>query len=84
MSRKVAPKGHTGRTGNGSTRDVKVDRIGRVTIYKRGRTYYLYHREKGKTVRQRVEGNLNTARQQASGVIRRLLLENSPTTLVQA
>jgi predicted RNase H-related nuclease YkuK (DUF458 family) len=68
MSRQRAPKGHTGQTGGGFTRDVNVARIGRVTIYKRGQTYYLYHREKGKSVRQRVEGNLNTARQLASGV----------------
>ena len=66
MSRKGPPKGHTGQTDKGATRDVKVERIGRVTIYKRGRSYYVYYREKGQSVRRIVEGNLNTARQVAS------------------
>ena len=62
------PKGYAGQTAPGHTRDVKTDRIGHVTIYKRGRTYYLYYRENGKSRRQRVEGNLNNARQAASNV----------------
>ena len=46
MSRKHnASPGHTGRTTAGNTRDVKVERIGKVTIYKRGRVYYLYFRQ---------------------------------------
>jgi hypothetical protein len=36
--------GHTGRTAAGHTRDVKVERVGKVTIYKRGDVYYLYYR----------------------------------------
>ena len=38
---KESPKGQTGRTAGGNTRDVKVERIGPVTIYKRGKTYSL-------------------------------------------
>jgi len=62
------PRGHTGFTGTGSTRDVHVERMGRVTIYKRGRTYYLYYRDRGRTVRRRVDGNLAVARLTASKV----------------
>ena len=51
MARKGPPKGHTGRAEKGYTADLKVESIGRVTIYKRGRTCYLQHREEGKTVR---------------------------------
>ena len=56
MPRKRIPfAGHTGRTTAGHTRDVKVERIGRVTIYKRGDVYYLYYRECGASQRRRVE-----------------------------
>ena len=34
-------KGHTRQTDGGNTRDVKIERIGPVTIYKRGETYSL-------------------------------------------
>ena len=68
MRKNGVTEGHTGRTRLGPTRDVKADRIGRVTIYKRGRSYYSYYRENGKSLRQCVEGNLNTARQAASSV----------------
>jgi hypothetical protein len=34
MPRKKNPRqGHTGRTATGHTRDVKVERVGKVTIY---------------------------------------------------
>jgi hypothetical protein len=33
---------HTGQTDSGHTRDVKAERIGKVTIYKRGLAHYLY------------------------------------------
>ncbi len=62
------PKGHTGQTDSGNIRDVKVDRIGPVTIYKRGDTYYLYYRENRKSERRRVEGNLLVARATAAKV----------------
>ena len=45
-----------------------IERIGRVTIYKRGSAYYVYYREFGRTVRRRVDGNLATARIGASKV----------------
>ena len=46
-----------------------MERVGRVTIYKRGSTYCLYYRERGKSVRQKVEGNLTSARSLASKVL---------------
>src|ERR1700739_1548727 len=52
---------HTGRTASGNTRDVKVERIGKVTIYKRGETYYLYYRQGGVSYRRRIDGNLAAA-----------------------
>src|SRR5262245_6293196 len=60
--------GHTGRTASGSTRDVKIDRIGPATIYKRGSVYYLYYRENRKSERRRVDGNLAVARATAAKV----------------
>ena len=63
-----SPKGHTGQTDQGNTRDVKVDRIGPVTIYKRGKTYYLYYRENQKSERRKIEGNLQVARATAASV----------------
>jgi integrase len=60
MPRKT--KLHTGRTDAGHTRDVKVERIGKVTIYQRGEVYYLYYRQGGITHRRRIDGNLAAAR----------------------
>jgi hypothetical protein len=54
--------GHTGQTDSGHTRDVKVERVGKVTIYKRGEVYYLYYRQGGISHRRRVDGNLAVAR----------------------
>lgn len=69
MPRKsAAPAGHTGRTRKGHTRDVKVERVGPVTIYKRGHTYTLYYRESGATHRRKVDGNLAAARATAHKV----------------
>ena len=62
------PVGHTGRTEAGNTRDVKVERIGPVTIYKRGATYSLYYREAGVSRAPKVDGNLAVARATASKV----------------
>lgn len=50
-----------GRTAGGHVRDLKVERIGPVTIYQRGGTYYLYYRENGETKRPRIDGNLAVA-----------------------
>ena len=60
-TKKTALRGHTGRTDKGHTRDVRIERIGHVTIYKRGKTYSLYYREFGKTLRRRVLGNFASA-----------------------
>jgi integrase len=45
-----------------------VERIGPVTIYKRGLSYFLYYREKGVSQRTKVDGNLAVARATASKV----------------
>ena len=63
-----------------SRRDKKVDRIGRVTIYRHGASYWLYYRERGKTVRTRLEGNLAIARPTASKV-NAALEESRPSPL---
>jgi len=69
MARKArGPSGHTGQTQAGNVRDVKVERIGPVTIYKRGLSYFLYYREKGVSHRTKVDGNLAVARATASTV----------------
>lgn len=68
MSKKPKPPAHTGKTGKGHTRDVTVDRIGNVTIFKRGPTYYLYYREDGRTKRPKIDGNLSVARATADKV----------------
>ena len=72
------PKKHTGRTASGSTRDLKIQRIGRVTVYKRGTSYYLYYREGKKSVRRKVDGNLATARA-AAAKVSASLEEGSPS-----
>ncbi len=69
---------HTGFTTSGNTRDVKVERIGRVTVYRRGKAYSLYYRETGKSVRRKVDGNLAVARATASRV-NASLEEGSPS-----
>jgi len=67
MATERLPKGRTGWTDQGHTRDVKVDRLGHVTIHKRGKSYCLYYHENGHSIRRRVDANLNTARAMASG-----------------
>jgi integrase len=71
---------HTGSTPGGNTRDVKVERIGKVTIYRRGKTYYLYYRENKKTERRPIEGNLAVARATAAKTSA-ALTENRPAPL---
>jgi integrase len=73
-----APAGHSGKTDAGHTRDVKVERVGPVTVYKRGKTYHLYYRERGVTRRHKVDGNLAVARATASKVAA-ALGENRPS-----
>ena len=48
--------------------NVKVERIGPITIYKRGHRYYLYFREGGISQRRRIDGNLAVARATAHKV----------------
>lgn len=78
--KKKGPGGHTGKTDTGHTRDVKIERIDQVTIYKRGNTYSLYYREGGKTVRQSIDGNLAVARATATKVAA-ALRDNRPSPL---
>src|SRR5436309_842970 len=59
---------------------VKVERIGKVSIYRRGNVYMLYFRERGRTVRPTIDGNLTTARATASKV-NAALVEDRPTPL---
>ena len=83
---------HTGLTGSGNIRDVKIERIGNVTIYKRGTTYFLYYRENARTMRPKIEGNLAVARATAARVstvmlqvCRRICCKNSlPLPLMAA
>ncbi len=72
--------GHSGRTAAGNTRDLKVERIGPVTIYKRGETYYLYYREGSRTQRPKVDGNLAAARATAHKVAN-ALAEQRPSPI---
>ena len=67
-SKKVSVRGHTGVTEAGHVRFVKVERIGRVTIYKRGKTHSVYYRERGRTIRWPIDGNLAAARATASRI----------------
>ena len=71
---------HTGKTSGGNIRDIKVDRIGPVTIYKRGDTYCLYYREHKKSQRRRIDGNLAVARATAAKVAA-ALSEHRPSPL---
>jgi integrase len=82
MSRQKArqKRAHTGHTAKGHVRDIRIERIGRVTIYKRGSTYYLYYRDHGESVRRKVEGNLAAARSLASKVLG-AIEEGSPSPL---
>jgi len=47
--KKSASRGHTGTTGSGNVCEVRTERIGKVSLHKRGRIYYLYYREGGLT-----------------------------------
>jgi hypothetical protein len=77
-TRSRAGAGHTGRTDSGHTRDVKVERIGPVTIYQRGASYYLYYRQRSASRRTRIDGNLAAARATAAKVAA-ALAENRPS-----
>jgi integrase len=71
---------------------VKVERIGKVTLYQRGKVYYLYYRQGGVSQRRRIDGNLAVARATAHKVQNALdegraspiaYARTSPETLVQ-
>lgn len=68
MAEKQSRRRHTGHTKSGSVRDVRIQRIGRMTIYRRGKAYYLYYRERGRSVRRKVKGTLAAVRVIASRV----------------
>lgn len=74
-----AGKSHTGERRNETkpeSRDknadcgryVKVARLGKVSIYRRGRSYWIYFRDKGRSIRKKIDGNLAVARATASQV----------------
>jgi hypothetical protein len=69
MPRQTKANSHTGRTPAGHTRDVKVERIDRVTIYRRGTTYCLCYRHGGLSQRRKVDGNLAVARATAHKIV---------------
>jgi integrase len=50
------------------SRYIKTARLGKVTIYRRGKNYWLYFRDGGRSIRKKVDGNLATARATASQV----------------
>ena len=58
----------TGLTQRGNVRDVKVERVGIVTIYQRGLTFCLYYRSNGRSVRHACARDLELARQHARQV----------------
>jgi len=63
---------HTGNKSKGKDSDrsryIKTARLGKVTIYRRGRSYWLYFRDGGKSIRKKIDGSLATARATASQV----------------
>ena len=71
-------RAHSGRTDAGNTRDLKVERVGKVTIYKRGETYSVYYRQGGISLRRKVDGNLAAARATAHKILTSLD-ENRPS-----
>jgi integrase len=71
----------TARTAAGHVREVKIDRVGPVTIYRRGDTYYLYYTEGGQRKRPKIDGNLAVAKATAADVAKALAEDRaSPLT----
>jgi hypothetical protein len=58
----------TGKTRSGNARDIKVERVGKVTIYQRGRTFFVYYRPNGRSIRRRLAADLVTARAKAAEI----------------
>jgi len=67
QKKKQAKRKSKGKDSDG-TRYIKVARLGKVTIYRRGRSYWIYFRDGGRSIRKKVDGNLATARATASHV----------------
>jgi len=66
----MAPKSKsqaTEKSGKNSS-FVRIDRIGKVSIYRHGASYWLYYRENRRNIRFRIDGNLATARSTASQI----------------
>jgi integrase len=79
-AKKPRPTAHSGYTDKGDIRDLKIERVGNVTIYKRGPSYYLYYREDGRSQRRKVDGNLAVAKASAAKVVA-ALAEQRPSPL---
>ena len=47
---------------------IKVARLGKVSVYRRGSSYWIYFRDSGKSIRKRIDGNLATAKATASQI----------------
>lgn len=65
---KRSVRGHTGRTSRGNTRDLKVERVGAVTVYKRGVTYYIYYRESGRSVQRAASRRRQPGHREGHGI----------------
>ena len=63
---------HTGLTERGNLRDLKIERMGRATLYKRGNVFYAYFRQGRRTIRRRVDRDYGIARGQAAELAERL------------
>ena len=50
------------------SRYIKVARLGKVSVYRRGSSYWLYFRDSGKSIRKKIDGNLATAKATASQI----------------
>ena len=57
-----------GRKKTDPGRYIKVVRLGKVSIYRRGNGYWIYFRDGGKSVRRKVDGNLAATKATASGI----------------
>lgn len=79
-TRITKPQSHTGFTPGGNTKDVKVERVGKVTIYRRGAKYYVYYRENKISHRSPIDGNLAVARATAAKIVA-ALAEDRPSPL---
>lgn len=62
--------GKTGRKRKGVDpgRYIKVSRLGKVSIYRRGNSYWIYFCDDGKTVRKKIDGDLAASKATASQV----------------